>query len=550
MMRSLAMQLLESLNEIPLAGLMLVVTLGFLLGRVTWRGISLGPAGGTLLVAILLGRAGLSFRSLYGEDPRLTLGTLGFALFIYSVGFEAGPRFFASLRGGRALRFALVAAVVNVLALVLAVAAGRLLGLTESVTAGMLSGALTSAPTYAAAAEICSDTAGLAVAFALTYPFGLLGFVLLVQFVPRLRREDLAQDAEVDEEVDAVSRPDREMRRAFEVARDEVVGRPLSELELSRRTGCYISRVHRGMEIFVPQADTVLERGDHVMVKGSVEGLHAFEEHIGPEVFDEDLLDRLPSPRAVRVHAQTVVGKSLRELDLVRRRRTLVTGVLRGDVTLEPSADLRLARDDLVHVSGRRDDVRAVARELGRFERSTTQTDLAVYAGGILLGILLGQVEFRGLGLEFRIGPAVGLLLTGVLLGRFRRIGPFRSRVPAPARQLVRDLGILLFVAETGVFAGESPLGDLRGLLLPTLAAGAVVTLVPVVFALVVGRRLLRLRPVDAWGSVCGGMTSSAALYALRSAADSNEPAISYAAAYAVASVLATLAGQAVVLLL
>jgi putative transport protein len=121
--------------------------------------------------------------------------------------------------------------------------------------------------------------------------------------------------------------------------------------------------------------------------------------------------------------------------------------------------------------------------------------------------------------------------------------------VPAPARQLVRDLGILLFVAETGVHAGESPLEGLREALLPTLAAGAVVTLVPVVVALIVGRRLLRLRPVDAWGSACGGMTSSAALYSLRVAADSNEPAISYAAAYAVASVLATLAGQFVILL-
>ncbi len=53
---------LQYLNQVPLAGLMLTVTFGFLLGRVSWRGLSLGPAGGTLLVAILFGAYGLSFR--------------------------------------------------------------------------------------------------------------------------------------------------------------------------------------------------------------------------------------------------------------------------------------------------------------------------------------------------------------------------------------------------------------------------------------------------------------------------------------------------------
>jgi putative transport protein len=73
---------------------------------------------------------------------------------------------------------------------------------------------------------------------------------------------------------------------------------------------------------------------------------------------------------------------------------------------------------------------------------------------------------------------------------------------------------------------------------------------IPVLAALLVGKYLLKMRPVDAWGSVGGGMTSSAALVAVKDAADSSEPAISYAASYAVASVLATFAGQAVLLFL
>ena len=186
--------LVDLLNDSPLAGLMLVVAAGFTLGRISWRGIALGPAGGTLLVALFMGSMGLGFREMYGtKHPELTLGALGFCLFIYSVGFEAGPRFFSALRGGSGWRFVVVGAVVNVTALLLAVLCGKLMHLGEAVTAGVLSGALTSAPTYAAAIEVTRDPGALSVAFALTYPVGLAGVVVLSQFLPRLMRDDLGR---------------------------------------------------------------------------------------------------------------------------------------------------------------------------------------------------------------------------------------------------------------------------------------------------------------------------------------------------------------------
>ena len=112
-----------------------------------------------------------------------------------------------------------------------------------------------------------------------------------------------------------------------------------------------------------------------------------------------------------------------------------------------------------------------------------------------------------------------------------------------------RDLGILLFVAETGVAAGGSPISAAGEHVWAALGAAVLVTAVPVAAGVWFGRRVLRLRAVDAWGGACGGMTSSAALVALRRAADSNEPALSYAASYTVASVLVTVAGSVVVLL-
>ncbi len=541
---------IEYLNAVPLAGLMLVVALGFLLGRLQWRGMSLGPSGGTMGIAILLGVAGLSFRQLYSSsDPRITVGAFGFALFIYSVGFEAGPRIFDSLRGGKGWHFPFIGAVVTVLAVLLALACGRLFELGPSVTAGLLAGALTSAPTYAAAVEVADDRTTLAVAFAITFPAGLLGVVVLAQFLPRLMGDDLAAGTTTLEEAESGSkRRSPKLERAFEVEHEAVAGKPLSALDLVHRTGCIITRHHRDGRVRVPDRDTRLERGDHVMARGRFGQLRRFEALVGSEVYDDDLRRHLPSPRAIQLTRAGAAGKTLRQLELLRRHHCLVTGVQRQDENIEPAADLVLERGDVVLVSGERDDVRAVARVLGRFERSTYETDIAIYAGGILLGLLLGRLHLGWLGFDVKLGAAAGLLATGVLLGRFQRIGPFSTHVPIAARQLVRDLGILLFIAETGVTAGGSPLSGIRGLVWETLGCGLLVTLIPVAGALAIGRYLLAMRPVDAWGSVCGGMTSSSALAVVRDAADSSEPSISYAASYAVASVLATLAGQVVVL--
>lgn len=545
-------ELIHWFNTIPLAGLMLVVAIGFTLGRLSWRGISLGPAGGTLLIALLLGRAGLSFRDLYGSsEPLLTVGDFGFALFIYSVGFEAGPRFFASLFGGLGWRFVLTGAVVNVAALLLAVLFAGALALDGSLAAGLLSGALTSAPTYAAADEICADPTALAVAFALTYPIGLAGVVLMVQFLPRLLRQDLSPESEDEEGPDeAEGSREPELTRAFEVRLEGVIGRPLRELELTRATGCYVTRLHRGERIMAVDADTRLQEGDHVLAKGRVDELHAFEQAVGPEVYDDELRRRMPKGRRVRVTRGAVIGKSLRELELTRHYHALIVSVERGGLALEPGADLQLERGDVVSVLGRKQDVRNVAELLGRFRRSTHETDIAVYAGGILLGLLLGQLTVPAFDTRLTLGTAGGLLIAGVVLGRFRDIGPLHANVPRAARQLVRDLGILLFVAETGVRAGQSSFGVMEGQLVPTLAAGLIVTVGSVLVALGFARWLLRLKPVDAWGSIGGGMTSSAALVAVKRASDSNEPALSYAASYAVASVLATIAGQVIVYVL
>jgi len=534
---------LDRLNDWPLSAYMLVVAAGFSLGRLTWRRISLGPAAGTLLVALLCGAMGLSVHEIYdGVVPDLTLGKFGFALFIYSVGFEAGPRFFGALKQRSGWQFVLLGVLVNVLAIGIVLVFNALWRFGSSATPGVLAGAMTSAPTYAAALEVAPDPTALAYSFALAYPFGIAGVVLLIQFLPRLMRDDLTHGTDDEETPDEALAGSKLRLRTFDVEHPDVMGRPLRELNLTRVTGCSITRLHRGPSVFVPDADTVLGPGDHVSARGSIEQLHVFEQAVGPEVYDEELRRRLPSGRAVRVLEKAAMGRTLSELGIIDRFHCILTIVRRGTVELTPNAELKLARDDVVHVAGRREDVRRLADFLGRFERSNNETDIAVYAAGIFGGAVLGHAHFG----PVRLGFATGLLVSGLLLGRFRRIGGLSSHVPVAARQLVRDLGILLFVAEAGLNAGAAPAPG-WALALPIVIAGIFATAIPMAAAVAFGRYVLRMRPVDAWGSVCGGMTSSAAIVVLRRAADSNEPALSYATAYAVGSVVLTIAGPLVV---
>jgi len=370
--------------------------------------------------------------------------------------------------------------------------------------------------------------------------------VMIVLLLPRWMRDDLSSGTselgEVDDGGDSV---DPEVTRTFVVDNDSAVDRPLRDLDLSRRTGCYVVTVLRDGKIVVPTAQTRLEMGDHIQVKGRIDELLQFQPLVGHEVQARAFRRQLPPARRIRVLNRSGVGKFFAELDLTGRHRVLVTSIDRAGIIHEPAADFVVQRADILHVAGPRDEIRKVAIELGRYERPGDETDIAVYAGGIAVGVLIANIGVDSYGIH--LGYATGLLISGVLLGRFRRIGPVSTNVPRPARQLVRDLGIQLFVAETGVRSVVSTVTDVDGVVLMTLIAGAVTTVVPVIAGILFARRILQLKPADSWGAVGGAMTSSAALVAIRRAADSNEPALSYTAAYAVSSVLVTLAGRLVV---
>lgn len=542
--------ILHFLNEVPLAGFMTCAATGYTLGKIPWRGISIGPAGGTLFAALLLGALGVEPPT--RESGTLSIGFLGFALFIYSVGFEAGPGFVRSFLDRSGWKAVWIGILVNLTALFAAWAWSKAWDLPAAAAAGMLSGALTSAPTYATALMTGLEGAPLACAFALTYPFGLVGLVFMVQLLPGWLHpkwphpsSDHAQDAE------SPSQRPRDMEvRAFEIGTQPVAGKRLADLTGLREKRCRVLTLLRSGHVLPALADTVMEKGDRILVRGPLENMATLGGLLGTEVAPGELLQQRAIPRRIQVRRQACLGKPLQELTFPQRYGCLIERIRRGREWMEPHAELILQSGDLLEVSGPPDGLAQLARQVGRFETDSTETHLGVYAAGILVGLLIGHWEWSPAGLHLSLGPAGGLLIAGLGLGWLESQGWEPARVPGSARRFVRDLGILMFIGQTGLEAGTNLLTGLPGIGWTVMIGGAAVTSIAVLLPLLFALKPARMKPVHAWGSVCGGMTSSAALNAVRQASGSAEVTVSYAAAYAVASVLAAIAGPLLVALL
>jgi len=262
-------------NELVL--LFFILAFGSLLGRIRFAGINLSTSGGVLFVALTFGHYGFSLPDNYGN--------FGFALFIYAIGFGAGPRFFTTFRRN-GLKFGLVAVWVAAVASVVAFAGAKIFHISMHMLPGILAGALTSTATLAAAYELVKDPS-LSVGYGITYPFGLIGLLLLIQYLPNILHIDLKKEAENAKLAD-VDRGEKEsrlyQRRVFQVQNPGVVGIPLKELNLRKLAGIGIITIKRGDNIELANADSQLQLYDRVLAEGRLENLLELSDYLGPEV--------------------------------------------------------------------------------------------------------------------------------------------------------------------------------------------------------------------------------------------------------------------------
>lgn len=550
------------LRDNPTLVFFVVLGAGYLLGNIRWGIFELGPTAGVLLAGLFFGHHGFSM-------PK-TIQEIGFILFIYSVGFQAGPRFVSVfLEDG--LKYASLALVVAVTAIALAKGISLAIGFNPGLMGGMLAGALTSTPTLAAAQDAVASgmaqTGGvsheqllsdLSVGYAITYIFGMVGLIAFIRLLPRLMRFDLKAEAAAlamekkvrDEGEEHEPEPElKPMIRAFEVRNVDVVGRPLEDLHFCKSTGCVIQEVRRGGETLIPDESTRLEHGDRVSIVGPLDKLEGLSETIGPGVWDKQLLKAPIESALVIISNKQTAGKRISDLHTVARFGCFITRIVRAQIELPVSPEIVLEKGDAVTVAGVRGRLKELIAILGHEERGVVKTDLLTFAFGIVLGIVLGQFSVKVGHFSLGLGTAGGLLLSGIAVGFLRSLHPTFGRVPPAARWVLMELGLLFFMAGVGLQAGKGIVDALLSVGAPLFLSGVVVTLVPVLVGFAFGRYVLKLNPALLLGGITGAMTSTPSLNVICQDAGNSMPALGYAGAYTFANVFLALGGGLLLML-
>jgi putative transport protein len=536
-----------------------VLGFGLLAGRVKLLGIPLGSTAGILLVALLFGY--------WGFELTLSSESLGFMLFIFCVGIEAGPNFFSSfMQDG--IRYITLAAVVCVSGIASTLVIARLADIDNGLAAGMLAGSLTSSPTLAGAQGAATRMIGeigvegrdilvtqIGVGYALTYVVGLLGLMTMIRLVPKIFSLDLAKVAReiaVERGMDGgLNRTRRTpILRAYQIDEsmaEKVQGKTLREIGIYEESGLSVERIKRDGKIFIPDSETTFEIGDRVALVGYPSNHARSRLNIQQEIFDTDLLEFNIVRKPIVVARSSAIGKELRELNLVGEFGCFADGFTRAQVPLPVESGLRLNRGDVLEVCGEAGRVEELASAIGFVAQDTQKADLTTFAFFFSAGLLLAQLSVVVGELEITLGSAGGLLASGILLGHFRARNPIIGHVPQGAISLLKDLGLGIFMVGIGLNAGEDFVRIILESGLQVIAAGLAIVLVPVSLGYLVGHFLLRMNPALLLGAITGSMTSTPALQILNDMARSNIPALGYAGTYTFANVFLTLGGAAII---
>jgi len=549
------MQFLDFLRAQPVFTLFLVLGLGYMVGRLRIGIVSLGPVAGVLFVGLVFGH--------FGFEMSAGAQAVGFAIFIFSVGYQAGPRFLDALKSN-GFKYFTLAAIVSLSGVTIAVVMSRILGLTPGTSAGLLAGGLTSSPTLAAAQEairggIISPPDGwsadqiignITTGYAITYIFGLAGLILIIKLLPIALKIDLAAEAQ---QLEKTSMPiEAESAGKFSFRAYRITNQAVTEMSREKLKagwdGFSWVRLRRAGKFLSTDAVDRLRLGDEVVAIGDPKFLVRLQV-FGEDISDEYAQEGIMETALIVVSEKHAIGKTLGELDIARNFGVYVQSLRRMRQDLPRGLNLALARGDVLKVVGPGQNIDNLAVVMGAVERDSKETDLLTFALGITAGVLLGTLSITIAGTPIGLGSAGGLLVAGITVGFIRSIRPTFGRLPEATRWFLMEFGLLLFMIGVGLRAGGDIIETFSQAGPQLILAGIGVTVIPLLIAYLIGRKLLHLNPVILLGAITGAMTSGASLSIVTNEAKSELPSLGYTGTYAFANVFLTIAGTIIILL-
>ncbi|HGZ0469364.1 TPA: putative transporter [Escherichia coli] len=521
--------------------LALVAVVGLFIGNVKFRGVGLGIGGvlfGGIIVGHFVSQAGMTLSS----DMLHVIQEFGLILFVYTIGIQVGPGFFASLRVS-GLRLNLFAVLIVIIGGLVTAILHKLFDIPLPVVLGIFSGAVTNTPALGAGQQILRDLGTpmamvdqMGMSYAMAYPFGICGILFTMWMLRVIFRVNVETEARQHESTrtngGALIRTIN-----IRVENPNLHNLAIKDVPILNGDKVICSRLKREETLKVPSPETVIQLGDLLHLVGQPADLHNAQLVIGQEV-DTSLSTKGTDLRVARVVVtnENVLGKRIRDLHFKERYDVVISRLNRAGVELVASSDISLQFGDILNLVGRPSAIDAVANVLGNAQQKLQQVQMLPVFIGIGLGVLLGSIPVfvPGFPAALKLGLAGGPLIMALILGRIGSIGKLYWFMPPSANLALRELGIVLFLSVVGLKSGGDFIHTLvDGEGLSWIGYGALITAVPLITVGILARMLAKMNYLTMCGMLAGSMTDPPALaFANNLHPTSGAAALSYATVY------------------
>ncbi|MDY5189418.1 MAG: putative transporter [Succinivibrio sp.] len=539
--------------------------LGIALGQLKYKGVGLG-IGGVLFSGILVGHIanayfGFELHTQTGLTAEASilhfLQEFGLMLFVYGIGIQVGPSFFAALRGS-GLKLLTLAISIIVLGCCIALALFYCGIVTPDAMVGMYSGAITNTPALSAGTIMVSDlaqafaqagqdplalgfdAAKVPKAYAVAYPFGVCAILITMILIRSVFKVSI--DAAGNDYAQSKSKGvDEPIVSNVEVQNSDYIGKTIADIPCIKDGTVICSRIKRNGELSVPAKDLVLQKGDLLHLVGGAKYVSKASMAVGTET--KDVLTTHGSTISVRhliITNNNVMGRTLGDLDLESQFGLVISRVIRSGVQFMPTKNLRLALGDELNVIGTVENIKKAGKVVGNSSATMNHVAMMPIFIGLFLGMLLGSIPIPlpGVPAPMKLGVIGGTLVVAILLARFGDTITFNRihwRLPSAALSAFKEIGITLFLTIVGINAGANGFWEelTHGLGLHWMAWATLISIIPLLIVGFVGYKVFKVNYLVLSGVLAGACTDPPALaYANNMYKDAEASSIGYATVY------------------
>lgn len=529
-----------------------VIVVGVYLGKIRFFGVSLGITF-VLFAGIAAGHFGMTANHSVIEFVR----DFGLILFVFSIGLQVGPGFFASFKKG--------GVTLNIMALVTVLLGGLttisihlISGIPMPMLVGVMSGAVTNTPGLGAAQQALEQVVpegtpipDIGLGYAVAYPFGIIGVILILLLIRKILKIDVNNEHKL---FNSFRHPEESLPQkvSIRVKNPGVFGKTIFEVTRMMRQEFVISRVIRNNEPLLASADTILAEDDLILVVTQKRLIDDVLMLIGirSDIDIETISSKLIS-KQILITNKEITGKDLGSLRLRTRYNVNITRIYRSGIEIVASPGLRLELGDKITVVGDENSMENVIREFGNSLKRLDEPNLIPIFIGIFLGVLLGSIplNFPGIVRPVSLGLAGGPLIIAILISKYGYKFSLISYTTPSANLMIRELGIVLFLASVGLRSGERFIPSLvSGEGFVWMGYGAIITLIPVIIVGFYARLRMKKNYLELCGLLAGSMTDPPALAYSNSLTDSDAPAVAYASVYPLVMFLRIFVAQVLIL--